>query len=87
MKPRGGRETSPKVSCAKMQNKMEESKNQHGGRRPGSGRKAMDKGDKKVTISFSIAPEMKERLQATAEEKNISTSSLLAEILDSYLPK
>lgn len=63
------------------------SKIQHGGRRQGAGRKAISDEDKKVTITFSMSPDLKRRLQIAADARGISSSKLMAEILDANLPK
>lgn len=66
---------------------MDEIKKQHGGRRQGAGRKAISEEDKKVTITFSMSPDLKKRLQMAADARGISSSKLMAEILDTYLPR
>lgn len=66
---------------------MDEIKKQHGGRRQGAGRKAISYEDKKVTITFSMSPDLKRRLQMASDAKGMSSSKLMAEILDAYLPR
>ena len=73
--------------CPKFIHNMDEIKRQHGGRRQGAGRKAISSEDKKVTITFSMSPDLKRRLQMAADARGISSSKLMAEILDANLPK
>lgn len=54
-----------------------------GGARQGSGRKTMGPDLKKVTVGFSLRPELKDRLFRVAEERGISASELIAQLIES----
>ena len=60
---------------------MEKKKNSHGGARAGAGRPTISPGQKRVTVTFSMPPELKARLQAEAARRGMSGSELMAEIL------
>lgn len=60
---------------------MEEMKKNHGGVRAGAGRPAINPDRRKVTITFSMSPELKSKLQAEAARRGMSSSELMAEIL------
>ena len=64
---------------------MEKSKlsKSRGGARPGAGRKTMDSSAKKETIGLRIRPDLKERLFRVAEERGISASELVAQLIES----
>lgn len=53
-----------------------------GGSRPGSGRKKMDQGEKKITVGFRLRPEQKDRLFHVAEERGMSASELVARMIE-----
>ncbi len=60
---------------------MGEKKSGHGGARAGAGRHSIDPEQRKVTITFSMPPELKAKLQAEAARRQMSGSELMAEIL------
>lgn len=60
---------------------MEDTKKRHGGAREGAGRPAIDREQRKVTVTFSMPPELKAKLQAEAARRQMSGSELMAEIL------
>lgn len=53
-----------------------------GGRREGAGRKAVDESVKKVSVTFSLSPEHKARIQAAAKAAGLSSSEFLARMID-----
>ena len=54
-----------------------------GGARQGSGRKKMGPEIKKATVGFRLRPELKDRLFQVAEERGISASELIAQLIES----
>lgn len=61
--------------------KQEEHKN-WGGARPGAGRKQMGESPKTQTVGFRLRPELKDLLFQKAEERGISASELVAQLIE-----
>ena len=64
---------------------MEESANiskNWGGSRQGAGRKCVDASEKKVSVTFSLTPERKARIQAAAKAAGLSASEFLNRLID-----
>ena len=62
---------------------MSDEKTGKGGRRPGSGRKAI--GKRTSPVSFECPTVLKEKIQEMAEAQGISTSKFIRNIVEQYV--
>lgn len=65
-----------------MNNKVVTMGYQHGGSRPGAGRK---RGGRSATLSITIKPENKEYLEQRAKETGLTVTEVLEAIIETFI--